>query len=112
MQLANLEWKVSVVDQDVDGTKLLLGRLDHIFDLIFLRHIGLKDHSPSAGAFDVLKDLLCGFFILVVIDDDRGAALCQPFGGGGADAAARSSDQRNLPLKRAAAKLSHGSSSR
>ena len=92
MKDAHLEWKVSIVDKNVDGGKLFPNRSHHGFDLIILGDVRLKDHTAASTADDLLEHALRRFPVLMVIDDDDSAALRKPLGRGGTDTATRPGD--------------------
>ena len=88
MQRSDLERKVSVIHQHVDGTDFALDCLDHSIDLLFVRHIGLINGSTATGIANLRQNFVGCIFVLVIIHGYCGAALRQTHRRGGTDTAA------------------------
>src|ERR1043166_3732353 len=77
VQLADLERKVSVVDQDIDGAELFPDSSYHRVDLLSLRHVRLEDHAAPTVSFNFLENFCRGLLILVVVNNNKGAGPSQ-----------------------------------
>ena len=87
-----------IVDQDIDPSERLDGRIDHVGDLDRRGHVGGMDQNLEFSCREIVGDRLRRLGILVV-DDDRRAGFGEAARQRAADAATRAGDDRNLAVK-------------
>lgn len=100
VQLADFKGKIGIIDQYVDRAKLTSRGANHLLDLVWARHIRLKNHPAAASVLDFSQDFFSRLPVLVIIDEDRSAAFAQTNRGGCPDAPACAGDQNDFSFKR------------
>ncbi len=93
---ADLEGKIGVIDEHIDGRELLPNRLSHRLDLSRLRDVRLEDHALPACFFHFLQNFQGALTVLVIIDDDGRSPLSQPLGSRRSYPPARPCDQSDF----------------
>ena len=92
VQRTDLEGKVGIIDEHVDGSELTLRRTHHLFHFFLARDVGLPAERAPAGGLDAPHHRLGRLAVLVVVDQHGHTALGQPQSRRGADAAACTRD--------------------
>src|SRR5262249_4037596 len=99
MELTHCEREIGVVYQHVDSSPPFLNSRNHCIPLLVPRYVRLKNQPPTAVSLNLLKNLLCGFLVLVIVDNDLGAGLRKTLCSGRTNPAAPPGDQNDSSLE-------------
>ena len=84
-----------IIDQDIDLAEVIQGRLDHGFDLVFIRDIAFDKDGLAAG-FAQLFGSFMAFFIVPIHHNHFGAFFDKNFGDPPANAFGAAGNDCNL----------------